>query len=70
MNQLITSFNNVLITILNKLHYVITFIKPETLENDVFLVIKYIQTESQTICLYDSSFVEMENIQYYQILFL
>ena len=54
----LSSFNSTLITLLNKLHYVITFLKPDSdsiYRNDIFLIIKTIQKESDKSIVYNSS---------------
>ena len=69
--DILSLFNNSLISLMNKLQYILTFIKPETNENSTFLIIQYIQTESQDICLYDNSFnktkMNLIDMKYQQI---
>ena len=71
-DKLIISFNSSLITILNKLHYIVSVIRPESLtsqtkSNETFLYIKTIQKESEKCILYDNSLINKQNNQMMKI---
>ena len=70
INALTILFNNTLISILNKLHYSITFmnINPDSTNENCFLMIKTIQKENEQCFLYDSEIIQINSTIYEKII--
>ena len=59
-DKTLTMLNNTLLSIMNKLHYVMSFCKPKSFDNYLFLYINTIRKEFDQCCLYDKSLKEKQ----------